>query len=480
MRKKTIAIFGGGISGLTASYELALLGHNVSLYESSDSFGGLAKSKYSEGRYTERSWRGYGSIYINLNDIFDQLGIMDNLKDKIWMFPKDDGTFSDRMSILDYIKLGKAIFFAKEKNILEKDVGTLSRGGIDRVNNIICPALGVDSRTFPTLLLKRLIEIHIQRPKGLRLLNGPTSDVFINTMVNKLKSLKVKLHLNNKLTYVKIKNRKIKNVTCGGVKITADKYIFAINPYLLYPILSHIKDSQIDFLGRITEDDPAINISFSMKFNKRFDLPKKENVLMLPDSEYNITMYFQDSFWNDGYIPKDEALWSGTACMSHRKGKVTGKTIEELKSKEDFIDEIEYQIGRNRKLQEMIGRNFMEHLVETRVWDGWKFSRKYGPRADQPHWITTVNNYLIKPEQKTTINNMIFAGAHTKTNIMLFSMEGAAESGRRAANIIDSRVPILSIETISLDRDILTALLIPPLVFLFILFVIMFSRKNKI
>lgn len=39
-RTKSIAVVGGGIAGLTAAYELALLGHNVTVLEATDRAGG--------------------------------------------------------------------------------------------------------------------------------------------------------------------------------------------------------------------------------------------------------------------------------------------------------------------------------------------------------------------------------------------------------------------------------------------------------
>ena len=42
--KPKVAIFGGGIAGLTAAHELAELGYRVSIYEKDSSVGGMAKS----------------------------------------------------------------------------------------------------------------------------------------------------------------------------------------------------------------------------------------------------------------------------------------------------------------------------------------------------------------------------------------------------------------------------------------------------
>lgn len=41
------------------------------------------------------------------------------------------------------------------------------------------------------------------------------------------------------------------------------------------------------------------------------------------------------------------------------------------------------------------------------------------------------------PNQKTPVPNLLLAGAHTKTDADIWSIEAAVESGRRAAKVID-------------------------------------------
>ena len=43
--KRHVAIFGGGIAGMTAAQELIEKGFSVSIYEKDSSLGGMAKSK---------------------------------------------------------------------------------------------------------------------------------------------------------------------------------------------------------------------------------------------------------------------------------------------------------------------------------------------------------------------------------------------------------------------------------------------------
>lgn len=53
-RRKRIAVVGGGIAGLAAGYELARLGHSVTVFESSDRWGGrIYTHRFTDGTYGE-------------------------------------------------------------------------------------------------------------------------------------------------------------------------------------------------------------------------------------------------------------------------------------------------------------------------------------------------------------------------------------------------------------------------------------------
>lgn len=78
-------------------------------------------------------------------------------------------------------------------------------------------------------------------------------------------------------------------------------------------------------------------------------------------------------------------------------------------------------------------------IVDIEVWHEWLFSPK-GIRPLQPKWVTTTNTQLYLPTQSTPVPNLVLAGAHTKTQADVWSIEGAVESGRRAAQVIEPTV----------------------------------------
>jgi hypothetical protein len=56
--------------------------------------------------------------------------------------------------------------------------------------------------------------------------------------------------------------------------------------------------------------------------------------------------------------------------------------------------------------------------------------------------VTSTRTQPYQPDQRTSFANLLLAGSHTRTEADVWSIEGAAESGRRAARAIDPRVGV--------------------------------------
>ncbi len=142
-----------------------------------------------------------------------------------------------------------------------------------------------------------------------------------------------------------------------------------------------------------------------------------------------------------------KSLWTGTACNSRAPGRIYHKPFERC-TKEEFIEEIRAQIYGCGALDKMIrdangGKSLKEFsTAEIEVWHEWEFSPE-GLKHFQPKWVTTTCTQPYIPSQATPVPNLFLAGSHTATQAHVWSIEGAVESGRRAAKAIDPRVDVL-------------------------------------
>jgi uncharacterized protein with NAD-binding domain and iron-sulfur cluster len=170
---------------------------------------------------------------------------------------------------------------------------------------------------------------------------------------------------------------------------------------------------------------------------------------VLSDSEFNLTLFAEEQVWDENIdLGRNiKSIWTGTSCISSVPGKIYHKPVNNC-TKEEFIEEVKTQILNCGALNELIkeannGKEFKEFsIIKIEVWHEWKFSSE-GINHLQPKWVNTTNTQAYLPSQKTPVLNLFLAGAHTNTQAQVWSIEGAVESGRRAAKAIDHRVKVI-------------------------------------
>ena len=88
-------------------------------------------------------------------------------------------------------------------------------------------------------------------------------------------------------------------------------------------------------------------------------------------------------------------------------------------------------------LREKMRKSFSQllpNMIHVEVWKNWKFADPI--TIIEPKYVDSTNTRPHQPDTVTPISNLYLAGAHTKTSADLWSIEGAVESGRRAADMI--------------------------------------------
>ena len=500
-----IVIFGAGISGLSAAHELVQLGYSVSVYEATDEPGGFFRSyrNKQDNLPTEYSWHGMGPWYINAFDLmrhipFNETG---NIYDLALSRPVDFGIFPDAGKARFYdrgLKSIPAMFrmgrweFVKWSYLMFKTWTSNNRSRLkyDKLNaaqawkpllkdtayktwrSCFGPWIGSDwskvsLHTVGDFFRKQLTTKATENHKadqdgpgwtqktgaGWLLFKGPSSEYWFDPWIKYLKTKGVSFFWEKALTRLEYDGTRITSAFCGGEKIQGDIYILALNPFITADILSFTPalegQEELKLFKPLIQGGPHVQVSFRVAFSEEIKFPRARTAVVVSDSEFNLTLFAEEQVWDKevdlGHNVR--SLWTGTSCISSFPGRIYHKPVNNC-TKEEFIEEVKAQILSCGALNELIkeannGKGLKEFpIIQIEVWHEWEFSVG-GIKSPQPKWVNSFNTQEYIPSQETPVPNLFLAGAHTKTQAQVWSIEGAVESGRRAAKAIDGQVEVL-------------------------------------
>lgn len=319
------------------------------------------------------------------------------------------------------------------------------------INDILGPGLGLDKNTASLGSFFHFIHLCLgsNTPinKSWSVMKKPTSEAFINPLVNLLISKGVKFVYNCELNDIVHNKDKINFCIVKKdkklFKVNADDYIISINPNYCYDIFKRSKMNNLADLHKNLEVSNN-QISFRLGFKKKVNFSIDNIGIVLADSNYNITMYPQENFFN---VPIDfnyklKSLWSGTCVQVYNNGSIYNKPAN-LLSPPQLIEEIINQIIICEELQNDIFKNSgfkinKEDIVHSEIYDEWKWNGTNLNTLNKK-WVNNYFNEQYKPSQVTEYNNLFLSGGHTRTSIRIWSMESACESGKLTANYILSK-----------------------------------------
>jgi uncharacterized protein with NAD-binding domain and iron-sulfur cluster len=528
---KSIVIFGAGISGLSAAHELVRLGYTVSVYEATDQPGGFFRSSRlsQDNMPTEYSWHGMGPWYHNAFDLMRQIPFNEkgSIYDLALSRPLDFGIFpdTDKARFYQGVKSIPEMFgmnkweFAKWSYLMLKTWTSNNRSRIkyDKLNaaqawkpllkdkahktwrSCFGPWIGSDwpnvsLQTTGDFFLKQLTSKPPHHHKadqdgpawtqeagiGWLLFKGPSSEYWFDPWVSYLEEKGVKFYWEKALTKLEFDGTAIISAYCGEEKIQGDSYILAVNPFITADILRETpaleRQGELNLFKDLIQGGPHTQVSFRLAFSEAIKFPRVRTAIVVSDSEFNLTLFAEEQVWDKKVDlgQNIKSLWTGTSCISSVPGRIYNKPVNYC-SKNEFIEEVKAQIFSCGALDDLIkeannGRGLKEFpLIKIEVWREWEFSSE-GIKALQPKWVNSTNTQAYLPAQKTPVSNLFLAGAHTKTQAQVWSIEGAVESGRRAAKAIDDRVEVLEqyrpiwIRSLSKIDDILFAIKAPQVI----------------
>lgn len=488
---KKVIICGAGIGGLTVAHELAKHQVDVTVYERNAITGGMARSEYvslDDHTYpAEYSWRVYGSGYKNLLRILHEIPLQQETHKTVfhnlvqimaYLFPRFDRPgftigkkrltepFDFRFAPMDYLRIANklstcATMCPQRMNAMDDIRWTdycrdLSPEARKYLVTFWGPALGMDPTYMSFPVVARFVALLFGGFTGkvapLYLMNKPTNNAWFDEWVAYLEStgnVQVKTGyevqgfdvVHDEITGVHLLNTR----TGETFTDTADEVVCSLPVESIATLVSQTPElasrTDLSRLTSLARTARQIQLSVQLYFDQPVDYQNDEKlVLYLPDTPWAIIIEPEDLIWDQGYCsdPRVKSMWSVGICQTDVPGIVHGKTFVECTPKE-MEDEVMSQIERSYSLSgikmqdgSLVDRS---HLVHFYIWDSYRFDDATKRITTwEPKFSNNAGGYKDQPTTTTSIRNLTFATAYTRTQRFIFSMEAAAEAGIHCAN----------------------------------------------
>jgi 15-cis-phytoene desaturase len=303
-----------------------------------------------------------------------------------------------------------------------------------------------------------------------RVLNGPTSDVWIDPWYAYLKGRGVEFHLDSTLKSIECEHGRVARafVERGGAleEVRADYYLVAIPVEAFAKVLdaSPTNGAPSRKTSALTADptlegvlDLAKRATASMNGIQFFlyrDVPVVHGHVIVEQSPWALTVISQPQFWKGFDLSK---------CGDGTVRGILSVDISEWNTKGTYVPypargctrpEVAYEVW-NELLSSLVGADgkpllrhddlhswFLDtdvHLVkgapmETPVRSDPSQHIEY--TNTEPLFISIANTWGLRPEAYTRIPNLFLASDYVRTFTQLATMEAANEAARRAVNAI--------------------------------------------
>lgn len=498
----SVAVLGGGVAGLTAAHELAERGFEVTVYEGRpDAFGGKARSIPVWGSGTggrldlpgEHGFRFFPGFYKHLPDTMARIPhgsktVVDHLvpttrillaqadgRPELVGIAEQPSSFEDFAATAAFIrKAGRSlgisppevgVFIERlltlmtscderrydqwEKTSWWKFVGAEHRSpafqkfladGMTRTL-VAARARELSARTGGLILCQLLFDIVRADGRMSRVLDGPTSEVWIDPWAAHLRNLGANLRIDSKITAIKCDGVRVTGVTvestAGVEPVVADYYVCAIPKEQLEKLVSPELRAADPILGRLPQ--LVTRWMNGIMFYLDRDVPLEPGHAIFIDSEWSLTAISQKQFWPDIDLARRgdgrvEGILSVDISEWQRPGRLYGKVATEC-TPEEIRAEVWAQMVAHIDDGSLDEQNVLTWFLDPAI----VFPNPTQATNLEPLLINTAGSWADRPEATTRIPNLFLASDFVRTFTDLATMEGANEAARRAVNgILDA------------------------------------------
>jgi uncharacterized protein with NAD-binding domain and iron-sulfur cluster len=493
----TVAVLGGGVGGLSAAHELAQRGFKVTVYEHRDVFGGKARSLPVPGSGTngranlpaEHGFRFFPGFYRHLYDTMNRIPDGDRtvyhhlVTPKRMMIAQAGGrneiigpmtppaSFDDLRVACDFIwtigaRLGipapELVAFVERMltfltSCHERRIGQWERmtwwdfvdadhrspafkkflaTGMTRTL-VAARAEEMSARTGASILWQLIFGTSVPGRHADGVLDGPTSEMWIDPWTKYLRRLGVELHGGYEVTKIDCDGRRITGVTvsnaAGPKQVKAEHYVAALPLERLRCLLTDELLAAEPRLRAVKDKRLTIRWMNGLMLYLQQDVPLVDGHILFVDSPWALTAISQKQFWDGidltrlgngdvaGILSVDISDW----CSKGLAGK-PARACTKAEIHDDVWKQILAHIDDGSLQQSNVATWFLDPDIQ--------FPNPGKATNAEPLLVNTADSWAKRPEAVTRIRNFFLASDFIQTNTDLATMEGANEAARRAVN----------------------------------------------
>jgi uncharacterized protein with NAD-binding domain and iron-sulfur cluster len=275
-----------------------------------------------------------------------------------------------------------------------------------------------------------------------RVLNGPTSDVWIDPWVDTLRDLGVQFHYDSRVTHIGCDGDRVTGIavrTADGVRTTkADWYLGAVPVEILHGAL--VNDDLVAAEPRLGQLGNLVTRWMNgIMYYLPEDIPLERGHAIFIDSDWALTCISQRQFWP---AMRFEALGDG------RTRGILSVDVSDWTTASRELGVPAIECSRDMLVRE-VWRQMRAHLPLPDL-DGGGITAFVDPDIEWPNptgvemnleplLVNTAGSWASRPDAVTRIRDFFLAGDYVRTNTDLATMEAANEAARRAVNgILDA------------------------------------------
>jgi uncharacterized protein with NAD-binding domain and iron-sulfur cluster len=494
--RQTVAIFGGGVAGLSAAHELVERGFQVDVYEGKPVLGGKARSipvpnTGSNGRLPlpgEHGFRFFPGFYKHVIDtmrripygahgsVFDNLSIATRMllarvgQTELTWVARSPRTLEDLRAFLMElftplgVPLPELAFFVSrllifatscaDRRLTEyENVAWWDFIEAKRMSKTYQEALGQgvtrslvamraeesSTRTVGTTQLQ-LLYCFIS-PEGIfdRLLAGPTNDVWIHPWTERLQSLGVQFHSECSLAGLNTEGSRVTSATVsngsGTLEVTADFYVAALPVEVMADLLTDDLKRAAPSLANLGK--LKTRWMNGIQFYLANDEPIVHGHVIYLQSPWALTSISQRQFWSNVDMSQFgdgnvKGILSVDISDWEAPGVVFGKPARECTA-EEIKEEVWTQLKQHLNDD---GTALIDdaNLIAWFLDPDIQFPNPSSATNLEPLLINTAGSLQYRPEVQAELQNFFVASDYVRTYTDIACMEAANEAARRAVN----------------------------------------------